>query len=152
MTEKQISRVISRIYRQNLRFFYLKLREYELPLEVGHIPVIMQVYRNPGITQDGISANAHLDKGTTARCLKQLEETGVIRRETDAVDRRVNHIYSTDEGLKMKPEVFQIIEELHAVLYSGMSDEEIDGAVAAAKRMMANMNECLGDICRQDKI
>lgn len=152
MTERLINRTISRLHRQNLRFFALKLKEYQLPIDVGQIPVLMQVYRNPGITQDGISANARLDKGTTARCLNQLEDAGIVRRETDENDRRINHIHATDDGMLIKACVFDIIKELHIVLYEGFSEEEIEDLNNMAERMTCNMSECLKSMCRQDRI
>ena len=152
MTERLINRTISRLYRQNLRFFALKLREYKLPIEAGQIPVLMQVYRNPGVTQDGISSNARLDKGTTARCLNQLEDAGLVRRETDENDRRINHIYATDDGMLIRGRVFDIISELHKILYDGFSKEEIDDANNMAERMISNMSECLKGMCGPDKV
>jgi hypothetical protein len=59
-------------FRYGQRYFTQMLKERQIPMEVGQLPFMMQVYRHPGISQDGISANAVMDKGTTAKCIKQL--------------------------------------------------------------------------------
>lgn len=141
MAGNYINKTISKIYRDNQRFFAQKIEEYSLPIDVGQIPTIMQVYRNPGITQEGISLNAGMDKGTVARTLKQLDEAGLIIRQTDKTDRRVNHIFATSEGLKIKGKLLDIIGQLHEILYQGFNDTEIYEAISLLERMQCNIDE-----------
>jgi len=143
MHNKYINRTISRLYRFNQIFFAKRLKELNVPMEVGQLPAIIQIYRHPGITQDGISASAGIDKGTVAHTVKQLEDNGFIRRETDQKDKRVNHIYATEEGLKYEEKVFQIIKELHNVLYKGLSESDIELAISLLEHMRKNMSDYL---------
>lgn len=139
MTEKYINRTISILYRYNQRFFTQKLEMYSLPIEVGQIPALMQVYRHPGITQDEISSNAGIDKGTAARTITQLENNGLVIRQTDEKDRRVNHIFPTEEGMEVKAQVLRVIVELHEILYNGFSECEIDEMFSMLERMKNNI-------------
>lgn len=141
MTEKYINRIISILYRYNQRFFSRKLAEHSLPLEVGQVPTLIQVYRYPGITQEGISANAGIDKGTVAHVAKQLEKAGMVERQTDAVDRRINHIFATDKGMECKDRIFEIIRELHQVLYRDFREDEVQAAMSMLERMKNNMKD-----------
>ncbi len=145
MHQKYINRTISRLYRYNQRFFTQWLEALSLPIEVGQLPALIQIFMHPGITQDGISANAGIDKGTVARTVKQLEDNGLVSRQTDRGDKRVNHIFATEKGLECKEQVFQLIEELHNVLYKGLSDSEIEEAVSLLEHMRRNMNDYLND-------
>ena len=140
MTGKYINKIISILYRYNQCFFAKKLKEDSLSIDVAHIPALMQAYRNPGITQDGISTNVGMDKGTVARTVKQLEDAGLIIRKTDENDRRANHIFATPKGLEIKEQVFKIIEELHGVLYHGFDAGEIEQAFSYIERMKDNMD------------
>lgn len=144
MMERLINRTISILYRNNQRFFTKKLEEYSLPIEVGQIPSIMQIYRCPGITQDEISANAGIDKGTVARTVKQLEDAGMVTRKTDEKDRRVNHIFLTPKGLENRERIFQVIRELHEILYQGFCDSEIEEAISLLERMKSNISGYIG--------
>lgn len=139
MTEKYINRTISILYRYNQRFFTQKLEMYSLPIEVGQIPALMQVYRHPGITQDEISSNAGIDKGTAARTITQLENNGLVIRQTDEKDRRVNHIFPTEEGMEVKAQVLRVIVELHEILYNGFNECEIDEMFSMLERMKNNI-------------
>ncbi len=139
-----INRTISILYRYGQRFFAQKLKSCSLPLEVGQIPFLLPIYKIPGITQDGISAHSVMDKGTTARAVKELEKSGLIIRKTDEKDRRINHIFPTQKALDIKDEVFLIIQELHEVLYQGLSEEEIDKAISLLRSMQSNMDDYLG--------
>ncbi|HEX2927480.1 MAG TPA: MarR family winged helix-turn-helix transcriptional regulator [Ruminiclostridium sp.] len=139
MPEQYVNRIVSVLYRHGQRFLARKFKEYSIPFEVGQFPFIMQVYRNPGITQEGISANAAMDKGTTAHNIKQLEKLGLVQREIDANDRRVNHIYPTPKALEVKDKVFKIIDELHGILYQGFSEEEIPLIISLLSRIKINM-------------
>jgi DNA-binding MarR family transcriptional regulator len=138
--------MVSILYRYNQRFFALKLEEFSLPIEVGQIPALMQIYRLPGIIQDEISSNAGIDKGTAARTLTQLESNGLVVRVTDERDRRVNHIFATEEGMKIKEKVFRVIEELHEILYHEFSEIEIDEAISMLERMKNNIGNYLNSI------
>lgn len=141
MPNVYINRTISILYRYNQCFISEKLEELALPLEVGQLPTLMQIYHNPGITQEGISANACIDKGTVARTVKQLEDKGLVVREVDLRDKRVNHTFATEKAMEIKEKIFQLLEELHEVLYQGFSDSEIVEAMALLDRMRNNMEQ-----------
>jgi DNA-binding MarR family transcriptional regulator len=145
MKEKLINRTISILYRYNQRFFAQKLEEYSLPIEVGQIPTLIQIYRHPGITQDGISSNAGIDKGTVAHIIKQLEKVDIVTHKTDSDDRRIKHIYATQKGMESKEQLFQIIRELHEILYQGFSDSDIEEANLMLERIRMNMNDYINE-------
>lgn len=134
-----VNRNISIIYRYGQKFLAKKLRELSPPLEVGQFPFLMQVYRYPGITQDQISTNAAMDKGTCARCIKQLERAGLVIKEEDKDDRRMNHIYPSEIALSIKEQIYAIVTELHKVLYSNFTEEEINEIIRLLNRMKENI-------------
>ena len=136
---KRASRTISVLYRYSQRFLTRRLRP--LGLEVGEFPALMQIYTRPGITQEQISAETGMDKGTTARSVGQLEQMGLILREVDQVDRRVNHSYPSAEGLKLQPEFQAVADELRSVLYGGMTSQEVQATARLLERMRKNMIE-----------
>lgn len=138
ITDKRINRTLSVLYRYNQRFFAHKVKERKLPIEVGHIPSLMQVYYHPGITQDQLSFYNGMDKGTTARSIKQLEELKLLYRKTDQSDRRINHLFLTPDGIRVRNQMSEIILELHEMLYEGFESEEIDLLMDLLQRMKQN--------------
>lgn len=141
---ERINRYISILYRFGQRFFAQQFRG-TLPVEVGQFPALMQALSAPGITQDEISRNTCIDKGATARSVRLLEEAGLIRRETDAEDRRINHVYPTQLGQECKKPILKAIEDLHIVLYQGFSEDEARQATALLTRMQENMRGYFGE-------
>ena len=143
MTEELVNRTISILYRYNQRFLTQRLDYYALPIDVGFMPALVQVYRFPGITQGGISSITGLDKGTTARTLTQLEDAGFVMRQTDENDRRINHIFPTKKAVEIEERVFLIVRELHEILYQGFEDSELLQTIALLERMKCNMHDYL---------
>lgn len=137
------NRSIANLYRLTQRFFALELRRANTGLEVGWLPVLMQTYHTPGVTQDGISAAAGMDKGTVARVLKQLEDAGFVTRTPDEADRRVNHVFPTQKALDARPHVQEVIQRLHEILCEGLSEEEMERTFALLERMRGNLTSHL---------
>ncbi|MGI6605408.1 MAG: MarR family winged helix-turn-helix transcriptional regulator [bacterium] len=137
--ETFINRTISILHRYKQWFLAQRLGQYGLSIEVGQIPVLVQVYRYHGISQDGISTNAVLDKGTVARVVKQLEESGLVVRQTDECDRRVNRIYPTPKALELEGNVFGLLRELQEIMYQGFTQEEIEHVNSLLERMKGNI-------------
>lgn len=146
------NRYISILYRRGQRYIAYALRRLGLDLEVGQMPPLLQSFRHPGITQEGISAVTGLDKGTTARSLRQLEENGYIRREEDPHDRRINHIYPTDKAYANQEKTRQVMEGLHEILYRGFSEEEIAQTVSFLERMARNISEYQRPLSSEESI
>ena len=137
----RVNRYISILYRYGQRF--LTARLLPLGLEVGLLPSFLQVCRFPGITQEEIAARTGMDKGTTARSVRRLEDQGFARREGDPYDRRVNHIHPTEKARSLEPQVEAVLAELHRYLYRGFSPQEIDQALDTLRRMQENMEQAL---------
>ena len=137
----RVNRRISILYRYGQRFLTARLKP--LGLEVGLLPSFLQVCRFPGITQEEISAHTGMDKGTTARSVKKLEEQGYVFCTGDPADRRVNHIQPTSQARALEPLVEEVVEELHRHLYRGFSPQEICLTLESLSRMQKNLEEAL---------
>ena len=136
------NRIISILYRHGQRYFAKALKEYELPIEVGDVPALLQIFHQAGITQEGIAANTAMDKGTIARSVARLEELGLISREGDERDHRVNHLYATEVGSSLRVPLSQIIEQYHEQLYKGLSEEEITETNRLLRHIQDNITKC----------
>ncbi len=100
--------------------------EQELPPQVKgwQAKYILCVCGAPGITQDGIAKGIFVNKSNVSRQVAALEEAGVFRREEDAEDSRVSHIYPTEKGM----ELFAVIRAANArwreIITEGLSPDE----------------------------
>ena len=138
---ERANRYISILYRYGQRYLAAQLKPLEL--DVGLLPAFLQACRQPGISQDGIAQNTGMDKGTTARSVKQLEERGYIVRTDDPDDRRINRIRPTEKALALFPRVEAVLDGLHDLLYRGFTPEETETALRLLRRMKENLSSDL---------
>jgi DNA-binding MarR family transcriptional regulator len=81
------------------------------PISVAEAHTLLEVGREPGITQNGLAARLHLEKSTVSRVAAILERRGWIRRERDAVDARFVRLELTQRGIKANARIAQARRE-----------------------------------------
>ncbi|HWJ03616.1 MAG TPA: MarR family transcriptional regulator, partial [Verrucomicrobiae bacterium] len=85
-SEGSIRRDISTLYRYGQA--YIAKRIGALDIGSGQYIFLMTLFRKGGISQEELSCYLRIDKGTTAKAIKKLEDGGYIKRETDLKDKR----------------------------------------------------------------
>ena len=84
---------------------------------------IINVCKNPGITQDMIAKNIHVNKSNVTRNLALLEELGYIYRQESSTDKRSILVYPTYKALEILPKVFEILHKFDSAVTSVFSEE-----------------------------
>ena len=132
---------ISVIYRYGQQFFVERLTQYGCQMKTGQMPSLLEIWAHPGVTQEGICRGVGMDKGTTARAVKSLEEVGLITREQDPEDRRANRLSLTPAGEEMVPLLFRATDEYHDWLLRGFSPAERRQLALFLERLRQNVQE-----------
>src|SRR5665647_11790 len=83
------------------RVIFLNNRLRPLGLSAGQFPVMMLLAKEQNIMQETLVRYYHLDKGTIARAVKKLEDSGYIRRIVDPANRRAVRLFLTEKGEKV---------------------------------------------------
>ncbi|MNC13532.1 transcriptional regulator SlyA [compost metagenome] len=78
------------------------------------------------------------DKATTARSVKQLEESGYIERRTDPKDRRSSLLYPTPKALKFAPILQSVLTDLNQKLTLELTEEEVDQLITLLQKVNRN--------------
>lgn len=133
------NKFISTIYRYTRRYFARELQGSRL--DAGQLPFLLHLYRCPGVTQEQLSCALGMDKGTTARSVAQLEECGLVYRTPGQNDRRVNHVFPSQEALELEESLIGIVDRLHELLFEGFSPEEREQALSLIVRMKDNIKK-----------
>jgi len=135
--EYSIARLISILYRYGQGYIGKKLE----PLHIGSGQYIflLALYRHDGISQEELSDHLKIDKATTAKALKRLEEEGYVARSVDAFDKRAYRVFVTPKGMGIKPEVQSALRNWREILSDGLSEEEKDTALKLLKKMVQNV-------------
>jgi DNA-binding MarR family transcriptional regulator len=94
-----------------------------------------------GISQREIQAKLGVDAAGITRVAKQLEQDGLIRRETDPRDNRFTLIYLTDAGRRLQVEMPGKVRELWQQAFKGMSHEEVTRMRETLRHLADNLSE-----------
>ncbi len=70
------------------------------PLSVGEAQALLEIGREPGLTQNGLAQRLDLDKSTVSRLVGMLERRAWIERVRDRNDSRSYHLRLTAAGTK----------------------------------------------------
>lgn len=119
---ENIGKYVSEIYRHNM--IVINKEFADLNIGAGQYIFLINLYRNEGIRQEEISENVKIDKGTTARAIKKLEEEGYVYRKVDEKDKRANRIFLTKKAINIKEEFFSRMEKIEKRLHSEITKEE----------------------------
>lgn len=107
-------------------------------LGCGQHAFLLTLYDNNGISQDMLSELLNIDKGTTAKAVKKLEEEGYITREVDSDDRRAYKLYTTEKALELIPHIIKVLDNCNQALSINFTEEEKDLALRLLRKMSEN--------------
>lgn len=134
--EHTIGKWISILYRYGQNYISKRLEPYNIGS--GQYIFLMHLYKNDGISQENLSDKLKMDKATTAKALKKLEEEGYINREIDCSDKRAYQIFITPKALEIRQIIHATIKSWEEILSRGLSKEETDMVNNILKKMAEN--------------
>ena len=135
-TRNSIPRWVSLIYRYGQMYIGEHLKQFDIGR--GQHIFLNALYKEDGLTQEELSDYLKIDKGTTAKALKKLEEQGYITRTVSEKDKRCNEVHLTDKALAIKEDVGKVLTDWRERLTFGLSDEEKQLALVILEKMGHN--------------
>ena len=67
--------------------------------------ILKRLDRQPGLTQNELAGIVEVEPITIARLVDRLEARGLVERRPAAHDRRIRHLFLTDEGRQLRAAV-----------------------------------------------
>jgi len=92
-----------------------------------------------GCTQLDLVRVTLLKPPTVSVTLKKLEQSGYVRRETDATDLRAIRVYLTERGKALHRSTIERLKENDAILMEGITEEEQAVLLQLLTKMRDNM-------------
>lgn len=141
MDEKEsnnIGKYISQIYRKGRIFIGKGLEEYNIGQ--GQFMFLLELYIQDGRNQEELAEVLKIDKGTTARAIKKLEENKFIRREKDERDKRSNKVYLTEKGESVKDNIFFTLSQWNEKMSEQLDEGERELIIKLLKKVCSNIN------------
>lgn len=134
--EGSFGRWVSILYRYGRAYSDRELRTYGLGS--GQFIFLHVLLHRDGLSQEELACLLKIDKGTTARALKRLEDAGYVTRCLDKHDKRVNRVFVTEKGRALGPKLAELSRTWTDALARGFSQTEREQATALLKRMAEN--------------
>lgn len=132
-------RLISMINRDSHSF--IKSRLGDIDINSGQFPLMFLLYHHEGINQGSAAERLNLDKGTVARGMMKLEQSGLIIRKKDEHDRRNYRLSLTPAGRSAMERLNEVRTDLEVSLVKGMSDEDRKELDRLLQLMHRNVSE-----------
>ncbi|ECQ6576276.1 MarR family transcriptional regulator [Listeria monocytogenes] len=134
--QESLAKPIAIIHRSESTFKNKKL--LETGLNIGQLRYLWTLYKEDGISQESMAKRFMVDKASVTRHIKRLEELGMIRREIDAKDRRIQRIFVTETGFQMRDLIEEVTAEWSALLTANFSEKEKDDLMHLIGRLSDN--------------
>lgn len=135
-SKNSIARWISLLHRYGHIYVGRKLKKYNI--SKGQYIFLNALYKKDGIRQEQLSDYLKIDKGTTAKAIKRLEDDEYIFRKVDAKDKRAYNVFLTEKAIKVKPMVRKAMMDWTDILFKGFSEHDKEISIALLERMGKN--------------
>ena len=135
---KHIGKYISQLYRKGSVFINKEVSEYGIGS--GQFMFLLELYINDGKNQEEIAETLKIDKGTTARALKKLEEQGFVTRIKDENDKRSNKIYLNDKAKDVRECVLDVLNDWNKEITKSLTEEEEEMLKSLLEKVCKNIN------------
>ena len=133
-----LGKYILQIYRWGRAFINKGLLEYDMGY--GQMLFLLQLYKQDGISQEDLTKKLSIDKGTTARSIKKLEQEGFVVRSKDEHDKRAYKIFLTDKSKEKQETVCNVLQDWEDILTENITEEERDTLINILKKICINQN------------
>ncbi|HEY8421284.1 MAG TPA: MarR family transcriptional regulator [Thermoclostridium sp.] len=101
--------------------------------------LLMEIARNPNVSQNDIARLMDVSAATIAVALKKLKKGGYINKEMVEEDNRLNKITITEKGKKVVEKSRQIFESVDRRVFEGFTEEEKDTLYGLLRKLDSNL-------------
>ena len=113
-------------------------------IQPSQLPFLLElVQEKSAVTQDCLSRQIVIDKGTTARAIGKLEKAGFVTRVTNPENRRQNLVSATEKAYGVAGGLFAALDRAAEILLQGFSTEERITILNLMDRMIENAHKVL---------
>jgi len=112
--------------------------------EAGHAfngmeaKVFLRIAEHPGCASSDLVRESGRDKAQITRLIQQLEQAGLVAREADPQDRRVQRLHVTDAGRQLHQDLRERRRQIAHRMLGNLNREEQQQLASLLSRMRSN--------------
>jgi DNA-binding MarR family transcriptional regulator len=101
--------------------------------------VLAYLSREDGMTQSQLAEELDLGKVAVGGLIDRLEKSGLVRREADASDRRVNRVFLEPKSKQLIARMRKVSHRMNEQILDGLPDEKLEGTALTLDSMKRNL-------------
>lgn len=112
-----------------------------LGLKPVHYAALSTVQRHPGIDQRSLVNLIAVDRSTIGAILRNLEEKGLLRRQTPRYNLRIKQVFLLPKGEEILSAAAPLIDEVQARILAPLDPREQELFLALLRKLVDGNNE-----------
>jgi DNA-binding MarR family transcriptional regulator len=101
--------------------------------------VLAYLSRKDGMTQSELAQELDLGKVAVGGLIDRLEKNGLVRRDPDPTDRRVNRLYLEPQSRQLLSSLRKANHEFNVRILDGLGDKQLIATAATLEVMKGNL-------------
>lgn len=124
------------------RLFARELAEAVRPLGLApaQFMVLLELWREEGLTQKHLVGRLDVEQATMAATLARMERDGLIERRPDLADARARRIQLTPRARALQEPALAAAKGVNARALAGFSDEEREAFLSGLRRIVGALS------------
>ena len=139
--------LIDIIHRSHI--IYLNTESKKLGITATGFMIMMYLSQNQNVIQDDVARCFHIDKSAIARAVLKLENAGFVHRIVEPSNRRASHLFLSEKGTEIIPEMVRIDKLWEDKALAGASEEKRSQVYSLLSGMVQNRLIIAGN-CRDE--
>jgi DNA-binding MarR family transcriptional regulator len=107
----------------------------------AYLCVMMSLWEEDGLKVIELGKKAGLEPSSMTGLLDRMERDGLVSRTMDPRDRRVLRIYLNESGQNARDPILNVIDDVLADVFAGISKEDISHTKNLLRHVLANAHE-----------
>jgi DNA-binding MarR family transcriptional regulator len=105
--------------------------------------VLAYLSREDGMTQSQLAEELDLGKVAVGGLIDRLEKSGLLRREPDASDRRVNRVFLEPKSKQLIARMRKVSHQMNLQILEGLTDDKLEKTAVTLDAMKHNLLQYL---------
>ncbi len=101
--------------------------------------VLAYLSREDGMTQSQLAEELDLGKVAVGGLIDRLEKGGLLRREADASDRRVNRVFLEPKSKQLIAKMRKVSHRMNEQILAGLPDDRLETSAVTLDAMKRNL-------------
>ncbi len=119
---------LSVLYRNTQKYFDRVMEKYQIGW--GQLMFLFFINENEGITMQDVTKIGEVDKGTTSKSIRTLQDRGYVTVRQDLEDKRVRRLYTTEKASRIMTSLYEYRNRFKNDVFTGVDSEAFEEMLA----------------------